>query len=233
MTHRENHDKLMISQDRLIPILVKAIQDLSKQVEDFKKTIKIGGVSKMFNAKTIDNFISKEECDYLVNTVKNVEPWEAGGSDFWDNRSLNAINVYNNIDKAAGELLYKIKQKIEVSILELYNEPVIYSDLFQIVRWFPEMEQPPHADDMTNSEGNDWFHHRHYGVILYLNDDYEGGHTFYPQHNFEIIPKAGTLAIHPGDPDHLHGVTKIKNSKRYTVASFWTREEEYSDKWVL
>jgi hypothetical protein len=37
LTHRENPDKLMISQDRLIPILVKAIQDLSKQIEDLKK----------------------------------------------------------------------------------------------------------------------------------------------------------------------------------------------------
>jgi hypothetical protein len=37
LTHRENPDKLMISQDRLIPILVKAIQDLSKQIEDLKQ----------------------------------------------------------------------------------------------------------------------------------------------------------------------------------------------------
>ena len=98
---------------------------------------------------------------------------------------------------------------------------------------FPETEQPAHADDMTNYEGMEWFHHRHYGAILYLNDDYKGGHTFYPQHNFEIIPKAGTLALHPGDTNHLHGVTKIKNSKRYTIASFWTREKKYSDGWSL
>jgi RNA-binding protein 16 len=37
LTNRENPDKLMISQDRLIPILVKAIQDLSNQIEDLKK----------------------------------------------------------------------------------------------------------------------------------------------------------------------------------------------------
>ena len=187
----------------------------------------------MFNAKTIDNFISREECNYLIDIVKDIEPWETGGSEFWTNRSLNAINIYNKIDKSAGEFLYALREKTKQAILDLYKEEHIYPDLFQIVRWFPEMEQPPHADDMTNSEGNDWFHHRHYGVILYLNDDYEGGHTFYPQHNFEIIPKAGTIAIHPGDPDHLHGVTKIKNKKRYTVASFWTREEKYFDGWSI
>jgi hypothetical protein len=36
LTNRENPDRITISQDRLIPILVKAIQDLSKQIEDLK-----------------------------------------------------------------------------------------------------------------------------------------------------------------------------------------------------
>lgn len=187
----------------------------------------------MFNAKTVDSIVSKEECDYLIKVVKDVEPWQTGGSEFWTNRTLNAEYIYKNIDKDAGILLYSIKERTKNSILKLYDEKEIYSDLFQIVRWFPETEQPPHADDMTDSEGNDWFHHRHYGAILYLNDDYEGGHTFYPQHNFEVIPKSGTLAIHPGDPDHLHGVTKIKKIKRYTIASFWTKEKEYADGWEL
>jgi hypothetical protein len=41
------------------------------------------------------------------------------------------------------------------------------------------------------------------------------------------------LAVHPGDPEHLHGVTKVENGMRYTLASFWTQEEEYFDGWVL
>ena len=36
LTNRENPDRITISQDRLIPILVKAIQELSKQIEDLK-----------------------------------------------------------------------------------------------------------------------------------------------------------------------------------------------------
>jgi hypothetical protein len=187
----------------------------------------------MFKAKVVDNFLSAEDCEYLINVLKDVEPWQSGGSDFWDNRTFNVVDIYNNIDTKAGQILYSLKLKIGQAIKDLYNEENIYPDVMQMIRWFPGMEQPPHADDMTNSEGNDWFYHRHYGVILYLNDDYDGGHTFYPQHNFEIVPKAGTLAIHPGDPEHLHGVTEIKNSIRYTVASFWTREKEYDGGWII
>jgi hypothetical protein len=188
----------------------------------------------MFNAKVIDNVLTKEECDYLISVVTKVEQWEFGGSEFWNNRSLNAVNIYNNIDKAAGTLLHSVRDDIKKAIIESYNlDQEVYPDLTQIVRWFPGQEQSPHADDMTNSDGNEWFHHRHFGAIIYLNDDYEGGHTYYPQYNLEVTPKVGSLAIHPGDPDHLHGVTKVEGGLRYTIASFWTLDKEYFDGWTI
>ena len=52
----------------------------------------------MFEPKVIDNFLSKDECSYILNFVKGIGKWENGGTEFWENRSLNAINIYNNID---------------------------------------------------------------------------------------------------------------------------------------
>lgn len=187
----------------------------------------------MFNAKVISDFIPKEEAEEIVYFVKQIEPWENGGSDFWDNRTLNAITIYNEYSKELGEYLYNLRTRIGKAIKELYSLDEIYPDLFQIARWLPGMEQHPHADDMTNTEGNEWFHHRHFGSILYLNDDYEGGHTYYPQHNMSIIPQAGELAIHPGDTDHMHGVSMIEGNIRYTIASFWTKDKEYFDGWTI
>ena len=188
----------------------------------------------MFNPKIIKNFLTKEECNYLLNVVKNIEPWETGGSEFWSNRSLNGINIYNNIDKIAGELIYDIRNRIAKTIKEKYDlNDEVYPDLCQIVRWFPGQEQAPHADDMKNAENHEWFHHRQYGAIIYLNDDYDGGHTYYPEHSFSITPEAGALAIHLGDEEHIHGVTKIEKSIRYTIASFWTLDRGYFDGWTI
>ena len=188
----------------------------------------------MFNAKTITNFLTEEECLYLLDIVKNVEPWETGGDEFWSNRSLNGINIYNNIDKQAGKLMYEIRNKIGMAIKDQYNlKDEVYPDLCQVVRWFPGQEQHPHADDMTNIEGTDWFHHRHFGAIIYLNDNYSGGETYYPQYEKSIKPAVGTLAIHPGDTNHFHGVTKIEGGMRYTIASFWTLDKEYFDGWTI
>lgn len=198
-----------------------------------------------FNAITIENFVSKRDADALVRFVQSIEDWDNDGKDgFWDGRSLNAVTVYEKYNKDVGLYLYELRDKVAKAIANAYGEEVVYPDLFQIVRWFPGQEQPPHCDDMTDHKheedlmlkpdgpGLEWYEHRHYGSIIYLNDDYNGGQTYYPQHDVFITPKAGMLAVHPGDPNHMHGVTTVKDSIRYTIASFWTREKEYYDSWT-
>jgi hypothetical protein len=88
----------------------------------------------------------------------------------------------------AANIMINAKDSCSEKIKNFYNiKDPIYADLIQIVRWFPGMEQPPHADDMTNTDVKG-FEERAFGSIIYLNDNYSGGHTFYPNFNFEIIP---------------------------------------------
>jgi len=185
-------------------------------------------------AKTVDEFLTEEECSKIVNLVSNIEEWEREpNNSFWDNRGLEDKNIYKNYDAEIGKLLYSIRQRVQAKIKELYSLDEVYPDHMAVSRWFNGMSQPPHADDMTNAEGpgHEWFAHRDFGAIIYLNNNYSGGHTFYPEHNFEIIPKVGTLAIHPGDPNHLHGVTMVQGNTRYTISSFWTRDKAFFDDW--
>lgn len=188
----------------------------------------------MFKAKVIDNFLSQEECNYILDFVKSIEVWESGGTEFWENRSLNAITIYNNIDKSIGTALYGIREDIGNAIKKEYQiEEDIYPDLMQVVRWFPGQEQHPHWDDMKEIDGTEWFHHREFGSVLYLNDNYSGGKTYYPEQNFEVTPKTGSLAFHPGDKEHTHGVSKIENETRYTITTFWTKDKKYFDGWKI
>jgi hypothetical protein len=182
----------------------------------------------LFKAKAFENFISNEEIDILLSFAKTKETWEDSGP-FWKNRTLNLEFLFNSGDHEIAIIINNIRKKIKETIqIEYGNGKEVYADLIQLVRWFPGMEQHPHADDMKNIEDSDeWFHHRDFGAILYLNNDYEGGITFYPEYELGIVPKPGMLAVHPGDSDHIHGVTRIENSNRYTIASFWTFDKKY------
>jgi len=182
----------------------------------------------LFKAKTFENFISKDEVETILSFAKTKETWEDSGP-FWTNRTLNLEFLFKNGDTEIAIILNNIRKKIKETIeLEYGNGKEVYADLIQLVRWFPGMEQHPHADDMKNVEDSpEWFHHRDFGSIIYLNNDYEGGITFYPEYEIGILPKVGMLAVHPGDSDHLHGVTRIENVNRYTIASFWTFDKTY------
>jgi len=191
----------------------------------------------MFKLKIAENFLSPSECHLIVSAVQQIEPWELTNDTNWSNRTITDRTMYTAHNPQVGELMVRIKKRLEGFIEHHFQIKKIYCDLFQVVRWLDGMEQAPHADDMKNTNADPWFHHREFGAIIYLNDNYEGGHTFYPQHQFEIIPKAGALAVHPGDSvDHLHGVTRVKTSSgspRYTLASFWTQQQQYADQWEL
>lgn len=186
----------------------------------------------MLNAKLIKNFVSVEDCEYLINAATCLDEWESGGSAFWDNRVLNYTSMLK-FDRDAAIIMLDANIRCGQTIKEEYNlEDSAYSDTLQLIRWFPGMEQPPHADDMTNTDTNG-FQHRAYGSIIYLNDSYSGGHTYYPNFDFDIKPEVGALAIHPGDPEHLHGVTQVQDGLRYTIASFWTLDRSKAHDWSI
>jgi hypothetical protein len=183
----------------------------------------------MFNAKTFNNFISKDDCDYLILKATESNLWEVGGHEFWSNRAINYESLLE-YDKTAANIMLDANVRCNKKIKETYEVEEIYPDLLQVIRWFPGMKQGPHADDMSNTdvEGH---RHRAFGSIIYLNDNYKGGHTYYPNFDLEIIPEAGKLALHPGDPEHLHGVTEIQEEIRYTLVSFWTKDKRFEAGW--
>jgi hypothetical protein len=184
----------------------------------------------MFNAKTFPGFISVEQCQYLINAAIRSNAWQGAGGEFWENRVINHSNL-RNFDPIAADIMLEANIRCKQVIKEAYKlDKDVYSDILQVVRWFDGMSQPPHADDMTDTD-IEGFDHRVFGSIIYLNDDYSGGHTYYPNFNTDVQPEAGKLAVHPGDPEHLHGVTKIENGTRYTIASFWTFDEARGYDW--
>jgi hypothetical protein len=185
-----------------------------------------------FKAKTIPSFISQEDCKYLVDLVKDTDIWHPVPNSTWDKRSIHVNATFEHLGERAYDIVKDATLRAKEYIEKEYGVLPVFPDIATINRWFPGMSQDPHADDMKNANVPG-FEHRAFGSIIYLNTEYEGGHTFYPEHNFEIIPEVGKIAIHPGDANHLHGVTEVKNGMRYTISSFWTYEEHRGVNWSL
>lgn len=158
-----------------------------------------------------DSFIDEETC-FKLKTFASNSHWREYNDKFWSGRVLS----FNDTHESLMSVTNNIKQKISDYIQIKYGSKA-YCDTIDFVRWEDGREMPPHRDAMDAYTYRDW------GSVLYLNSDYMGGHTYYPELNFDVKPKIGSLVVHAGDV--LHGVKPIFGNTRYTIASFWTRDK--------
>lgn len=63
--------------------------------------------------------------------------------------------------------------------------------------------------------------HSHLSLVVKLNDEFDGGGTYFPKYNLLSNPeRAGTATIHPGQITHRHGARPIHSGRRYITVSF-------------
>jgi hypothetical protein len=109
-----------------------------------------------------------------------------------------------------NDFLNGIKNKID-SICE---NGYIASDDYKIVNKFSDgRDMDVHHDAVLDSSIK-------FGAVIYLNDNYQGGEIFYPELDFKYKPSAGDLIIHPAKDEYKHGVNKVFNGNRYSIAFF-------------
>jgi len=161
--------------------------------------------------KVEHSFLNNKICLQLKEFAVN-HYWRDLSDPFWSGRLINFASMQEQISPITNSIKQKIQNYIKTN---LHNE--VYCDTIDLVRWQHGKEMPPHKDAMDNYMYRDW------GSILYLNDDYSGGNTYYPEFDVEIKPQTGTLIVHEGNI--LHGVKTVYGNTRYTIASFWTKDK--------
>lgn len=59
-------------------------------------------------------------------------------------------------------------------------------------------------------------------TVVTLNEDFEGGGTYFPNQNDKLKGKKGDVSIHPGQITHWHGGLPVESGQRYIIVSFCT-----------
>jgi hypothetical protein len=185
------------------------------------------------NIKILDNFVELEDLKKIQSFLPTINEWMDAGENqysedgtctydasYWQNRQCSfdilqriSVDIYNLVDK----YIHKMKNYLESEFkVKLNVRPPV------IIRWFPGLEQQPHADKQLNDGSPNPFPTYDINSLIYYNDDFEGGELYYPQHDLIVKPKPGLAVAHPGDINYLHGVKKVISGERYTTPSFYT-----------
>lgn len=192
-------------------------------------------ILKPFNNEiiVINNFISEDEINSIFDSVdlnNKVNYKNIKSSDYFNNKLIQLPQL-DNMQESSNEVAAleylnnknNIIKRLKSVLLEISKE-FFFLTGFDFLIEADGKGMPVHFDDSPEITEITM----HYGVVLYLNDDYEGGEIYYPKLNLQYEPKAGDMVIHPGTEEYSHGVKDISSGKRYAITLFACTKNESS-----
>lgn len=196
-------------------------------IQDPVTTI-IGTTSK--NIHVIENFMEEFDrlkvLDYFKNFIDDQEHHHVipkTDNEVWDIGKKYAKLMNDKVQELYG-LPCTLDRDIDFFIQPTGAELLPHTDIIDYEQKNFGNDDEDHRDAQRNKWGGLWSGHA--SAIIYINDDYEGGELYFPQHNIQIKPKAGMFAAFPGNDNYLHGITKSFNKNRYTI-SIWTKFDDF------
>jgi hypothetical protein len=173
----------------------------------------------------IPNFVSKEEAQNMIKYFESLNKnWGDiaffGSSGMGVATSDPTLVEFNLPPTFFGDIRDKYKEAVE-TVFERKVRP----NTSHAQKWDVGGFAAPHSDNSDNNGKPNAFEINKFVGILYLNDDYEGGELFFPDHDISFKPQACSYIIFPGGIENLHGVTEVTAGVRYTMVSFWDFEE--------
>lgn len=190
----------------------------------------------------IENFISETECDIILGSLedKTERSMEDGGwtmrgqardgkRNMW-NRWLNAnTSMYDSKEaEAVGLLSRQIMPRIE----EEFKEYGVYKNTYTFTRYeVPPVDENgivinPRNSDLTlewHFEGDsNWSPEEQReimstGLVLVLNDNYEGGDLVFRYNDIRIKSKKGMLINVPVEREYTHGLEDLTSGTRFIL----------------
>lgn len=177
------------------------------------------------------NFITSEEADYILEQSKQK---------FEDSTIIGGYDV--NIRKSQTCWLYKTDETIKniiQRVCDMHNYPIERAEDLQVVKYDPNGYYNEHHDSCCdeNKKCKEFIErggNRVVTMVIYLNDDFEGGATRFINLDKDIKPdKYSGILFYPmnksGKKCHrkaLHAGLPVTSGNKY-IANVWIREHEF------
>ena len=167
------------------------------------------------NIKTVPNFLSKEEIEYLMSDIETRQHISFVSQKDNEGNALTYMHQYNGI-KDINNIIGRCKDQIS-SFYGIEKEKIQEKEPhLSVVKWTEGTYLNLHVDDLGYVTDN------HLPVLIYLNSDYEGGEIKFEAHNISIKPNVGDFIVFPGNLHYPHEVTKVLSGTRYTLPIWFT-----------
>lgn len=166
----------------------------------------------------IEDFITVEQQEKVLEYCSNLKDSD------WFSDDKYVPDFFKN--KIAHGIKLNALSEIDKKIQTLVNDPYLLNSV-TLIRHLENDFMHPHTDDhKDNEQANERKTYCRYGIVIYYNDDYQGGELVYPNLGIIHKPKARSLLIHSGK--HLHGTAKVIGKvPRYCSTTFFIGNKDH------
>jgi hypothetical protein len=130
----------------------------------------------------------------------------------------------DGVDTDDNPKIREINNILKEAIIESSND---YANIYQaelgmlmpisVSKYSTTKSMGPHVDDYGNEDNPN------ISVVLYLNDDYEGGELYFKDQDVKIKPEAGSIVIFPSIEPYYHESLPVVSGTKYMCPGFWRK----------
>jgi hypothetical protein len=161
------------------------------------------------------NYLTKEDCKFLIDYWNSLDSWQA--TCFYNAK----ISIpKKSHEEEAAMFLAQLHDRLLKDAEKFYNRKLRKLS-FGVQKWEEGAFAKPHSDNSDEYGNLNAWQENKLVTMLYLNNDYEGGNLFFPDHKIDIRPEEGSMITFNSGAENIHGVSLIESGTRYTMlASF-------------
>lgn len=184
------------------------------------------------NIQLRDGFLTDSECEYIINLSQPI----AQKSKLMAEKNIEG---YGRTSHSAEFHIYpndEILNGIRKRASEILKLPESHFEFFQCVSYEPKQEYQNHYDtfDEMSERGRKEIEEsgqRKYTMLAYLNDDFDGGATYFPNVDVMVRPKKGRVVIFNNLDEQgnvikaaYHAGLPVTRGKKYAI-NIWVRNK--------
>jgi hypothetical protein len=128
--------------------------------------------------------------------------------------TVSGEGVDNQAMKDIHNQMYFLLLASSVPYTERYEmNELLYHEPYQALKYRPNEEYKAHYDGGTISG-------RAISAVVYLNDDYEGGHIEFPNFKIKLKPEKGMLILFPSNFAYRHIAHPVVLGTKYSLVTW-------------
>jgi len=183
------------------------------------------------NIHVINNYLSASECKRFIRfSEKQKRTWlsvvddkKADGNKSVHKRDPSRVTQHVKLGKKQEQANQWFKNVCKDNISNLTTAKPQWFESSQLLRYGPEGKYNLHADAEHFDHETRRFYRfidRDFSMLIYLNDDYQGGGISFPWLNYTYQPVAGDLVFFPSNHVYAHESLPITSGTKYALVSW-------------